>query len=182
MTEFWRLFLYIGGGLIFTVSVLDSLIRAIKHYKKGKKTVGKSFDNRVKNILTEERRISCPLIINAERDSQSRKLELSLLKDTIVAELKPIRKDIHEIKDLTLKLHHSQMTDLQIKLGHLYNNKFDVKGTLSKADQTNWDKWFSDYTALGGNSDIKRMDDLIQAARVAVTLGKANKNKGEGEQ
>ena len=50
-----------------------------------------------------------------------------------------------------------------------------IKRCFTKAEQSNWDKWYSDYAALGGNSDIKRMDDLIQAARIELTLGKTRK-------
>ena len=164
MTELWQWFVVIGSGIVFIMLVFDALVRAYKYLKTGKETAEGHLENKIKKILSDDRHV-----------------EIQLLKDAILGELIPMKKDIQDIKDHTLKLHHSQMTDLQIKLNHLYNTKFDVKGTLSKVDQTNWDKWFSDYTALGGNSDIKRMDDLIQAARVAVTLGKANKNKGEGE-
>lgn len=182
MTEFWRMFLYIGGGLIFTISVMDSAFRGFRYLKKGKTSADKRFDRRVKEILSDDRTQNCPWLLNVDRDSKARERELALLKETIVTELQPIKNDIAEIKDLTKRLHHSQMTDLQIKLGHLYHEKFDKKGSFTKVEQSNWDKWFSDYVALGGNSDIKRMDDLIQAARVELTLGKTRKNKKETEE
>jgi len=185
MSEFWRWFLIIGGGLIFTISVLDSAIRGFRYLKKGKKSVRKSFNDKVISAVQEDRKVSCPWLLNIERDHKAREMELKLTKDAIISEikseLKPILKDIGEIKDTIGKLHHSQMTDLQIKLNHLFHDKFDKKGVFNKTDQTNWDKWFSDYTSLGGNSDIKRMDELVQAARVEITLGKTRKNKEESE-
>lgn len=160
MTEFWQWFLIVGGGIIFIISVLDSIIRGIKHFLHGKKNAEQHLDNRIRSIITN-----------------IREFELKLLKETIIAELQPIKNDIADIKMINGKLHHAQMTTLQIKLAHLFHDKFDKKGILSKADQTNWDKWFSDYTALGGNSDIKRMDELIQNSRMQVSLDKLRKSK-----
>ena len=37
MTEFWQWLLIVGGGIIFIISVLDSIIRGIKHFLHGKK-------------------------------------------------------------------------------------------------------------------------------------------------
>jgi len=179
MTEVWQWFVVIGSGIVFAVLVLDAIIRTYKYFKKGKKHAEGHLENKVKDVISKDRAVNCPWIQGAKQNTENRHIELQLLKDAIIGELTPMKKDIQDIKDITLKLHHSQMNDLQIKLNHLYNNKFDVKGTLSKAEQTNWDKWFSDYSALGGNSDIKRMDELIQAARVAVTLEKANQTKKE---
>ena len=177
MTEIWQWFLVVGGGIVFTVAVWEAIIKGHKYFKKGKSSAEKNFENRVRDVLSEDRKVNCPWLVNAERENAARERELLLLKETIVTELKPIRTDIKEIKDLTQRLHHSQMTDLQIKLNHLFNDKFDKKGILVKTDQINWDKWFSDYTALGGNSDIKRMDDLIQKARVQAALDKVGKQK-----
>lgn len=179
MTEFWKWFLIIGGGLIFFISVLDSAIRGFKYFKTGRKTAGDHFSNRVKSVIAEDRHANCPWYLNSERDAKAREREVQLLKEAVIAELQPIKQDISEIKDLTKRLHHSQMTDLQIKLNHLYHDKFDKKGILTKAEQSNWDKWFSDYTSLGGNSDIKRMDEIIQSARREMTLEKTRKNKEE---
>jgi len=179
MTEFWKWFLIIGGGMIFFISVLDSAIRGFKYLKTGRKTAGDHFSNRVKSVIAEDRHINCPWYLNSERDAKARDREVQLLKEAVIAELQPIKQDIAEIKDLTKRLHHSQMTDLQIKLYHLYQEKFDKKGILTKAEQSNWDKWFSDYTLLGGNSDIKRMDEIIQSARKEMTLEKTRKNKEE---
>jgi hypothetical protein len=177
MTEFWRLFLYIGGGLIFTISVLDSAYRGFRYFKKGKTTADKRFDRKVKGILADDRIHNCPWLLNVERDSKARDRELFLLKEAIITELQPIKNDIAEIKDLNKKLYHAQLTDLQIKLSTLFHEKFETKGTLSKNEQTNWDKWFSDYTSLGGNSDIKRMDELIQKSRMHVALDRAKNSK-----
>ena len=177
MTEFWQWFLIVGGGIIFIISVLDSIIRGIKHFLHGKKNAEQHLDNRIKSVLTEERSKNCPWLLNVERDSKARDRELALLKETIITELQPIKNDISEIKDLNKKLYHAQLTDLQIKLTTLFNEKFEIKGILSKNDQTNWDKWFSDYTSLGGNSDIKRMDELIQKSRMHVALDKAKNSK-----
>jgi hypothetical protein len=66
------------------------------------------------------------------------------------------------------------MTDLMIKLSSLYHEKFEKKGHLTKLEQSNWDKWFSDYVALDGNSDVRRMDDIIQKARVQCALDKSS--------
>jgi len=177
MAEFWRIFLYICGGVIFTASVTDSGYRLYKYLKRGRTSVGKSFDNKVKRILADDRVHNCPWILNVEHESAARERELNLLKETIITQLEPIKKDISEIKDLNKKLYHAQMTDLQIKLSTLFHEKFDVKGSLTKTEQTNWDKWFSDYHSLGGNSDIKRMDDLIQKARTHAALDKAKNSK-----
>lgn len=179
MTEFWRWFLVVGGGLIFIISVLDSAIRGFRYLKKGNKSAKKSFNDKVLNAVREDRKVNCPWILSVEREHKARESEMKLLKEAIIGELKPIQKDIEQIKEITTKLHHSQMTDLQIKLNHLFHEKFDKKGTFTKAEQSNWDKWYSDYAALGGNSDIKRMDELIQAARIELTLGKTRKNKEE---
>jgi hypothetical protein len=177
MTEFWQWFIIIGGGIIFIVSVLDSIIRGVKHFLHGKKNTEQHFDNRIKSIITEERNTNCLWMRNAEKEASARELEMKLLKETIVTESQQIKNDIFEIKDLNKKLYHSQMTDLQIKLLSLYHDKFDKKGVLNKTDQTNWDKWFSDYTNLGGNSDIKRMDELIQNSRMQAALDKVHKSK-----
>ena len=177
MTEFWQWFLIIGGGIIFIISVLDSIIRGVKHFLHGKKNAEQHLNNRIKNVITEDRSVNCPWLRNSEKEASIRELEMKLLKETIVAELQPIKNDISEIKELNKKLYHAQMTDLQIKLLSLYHDKFDKKGTLNKADQANWDKWFSDYTVLGGNSDIKRMDELIQNSRMQATLDKVRKSK-----
>lgn len=177
MTEFWKWFLIVGGALIFIVSVVDSGYRLFRHLKKGKSSVDRRFDRRVKEILSDDRTQNCPWLLNVERDSKARERELLLLKETIVTELQPIKNDIAEIKDLNKKLYHAQMTDLQIKLTTLFHEKFDIRGILTKSEQTNWDKWFSDYTALGGNSDIKRMDELIQKARMHAALDRAKNSK-----
>lgn len=177
MTEYWQWFLIVGGGIIFIISVLDSIIRGVKHFRHGKKNAEQHLDNRIKSVITEERNTNCPWMRNAEKEASIRELEMKLLKEAIVAELQPIKNDISEIKDLNKKLYHAQMTDLQIKLHSLYHDKFDKKGVLNKTDQTNWDKWFSDYTDLGGNSDIKRMDELIQNSRMQATLDKVRKSK-----
>jgi len=177
MTELWQWFGVVGGGIIFIVLVFDAIIRGIKHFRTGKKNAENIFDSHVKKVIAEDRRVSCPWILNVDREAAIRERELQLLRQTIISELQPIRNDIAEIKELTKKLHHAQITSLQIKLGGLFHLKFDKNGTLSRADQADWDKWFSDYTALGGNSDIKRMDDLIQAARVELALGKIRDSK-----
>ena len=177
MTEFWRLFLIIGGGIIFTISVLDSAIRFYKYIKTGKRNANKHFDSKVKSILNDDRQKNCPFIVNAERDAINRDREIAMIKEAFRTELEPIKKDICEIKEFNMKIHHAQITDLQIKLTSLFHDKFDVKGYLTKPEQTNWDKWYSDYSALGGNSDVKKMDDLIQKARMHAALDKAKNSK-----
>lgn len=177
MTEIWQWFLVVGGGIVFTVAVWESIIKGHKYFKNSKSGAEKHFENRVRDVLSRDRKVNCPWLVNAERENAARERELLLLKETLITELKPIKNDIKDIKDLTQRLHHSQMTDLQIKLSQLFNDKFDKKGILTKADQINWDKWFSDYTKLGGNSDIRKMDDLIQKARVQAALDKVSKQK-----
>lgn len=177
MTEIWQWFLVVGGGIVFTVAVWEAIIKGHKYFKNGKSGAEKHFENRVRDVLSRDRKVNCPWLVNAERENAARERELLLLKETLITELKPIKNDIKDIKDLTQRLHHSQMTDLQIKLSQLFNDKFDKKGILTKADQINWDKWFSDYTELGGNSDIRKMDDLIQKARVQAALDKVSKQK-----
>lgn len=177
MTEIWQWFLVVGGGIVFTVAVWESIIKGHKYFKNSKSGAEKHFENRVRDVLSRDRKVNCPWLVNAERENAARERELLLLKETLITELMPIKNDIKDIKDLTQRLHHSQMTDLQIKLSQLFNDKFDKKGILTKADQINWDKWFSDYTELGGNSDIRKMDDLIQKARVQAALDKVSKQK-----
>ena len=177
MTGFWQWFLIVGGGIIFIISVLDSIIRGIKYFIHGKKNAELHLNNRIRSIIIDECNTNCPWMRNAEKEASVRGLELKLLKEAIITELQPIKNDISEIKDLNKKLHNAQITDLQIKLHSLYHDKFDKKGLLNKTDQANWDKWFSNYISLGGNSDIKKMDELIQKARVQAALDKVRKSK-----
>jgi len=166
MNEIWQWVLVVGAGIIFVVNVLEAIIKGYKHFKHGKKNADAYFEIRVKEIVRSHHDETC------NRDNAVRELEMKVLREFIASELRPIKNDISDIKMINSKLHHAQMTSLQIKLNSLYHDRFDKKGTLSKQDQANWDKWFSDYTALGGNSDIKRMDELIQNARMQATLDK----------
>lgn len=180
MTEFWTWFLYIGGGLIFIVSVLDSLIRFIKWYRQGKATAGKQIDGHIKDVLAEDRLSNCPYINGYKRDIIDRQRENDLLREFILKELKPIKEGLEEVRSWNKKMHHAIMDNLKVDLRAIYA-RFERKGTMSKNDQTNWDKYYSNYFELGGNSDIKRMDDIIQKARLEVTLGKARTTKEEKE-
>lgn len=172
----WQWFLVVGAGVVLFVQILDALIKLYKYLKHGKKNADAYFENRVKEIVKfqhDETR---------NRDSAVRELELKVLREFIASELRPIKDDIADIKMINGKLHHAQMTSLQIKLYHLFQDKFDIKGVLTREEQANWDKWFSDYTALGGNSDIKRMDELIQNARMQATLDKVRGKKRSTKQ
>jgi len=180
MTEFWAWFLYIGGGLIFTVSVLDSLIRFIKWYKTGRASAGKQIDKHINDIIAEDRKTNCPYLHGYERDVLARNRENDLLKEFILKELTPIKEGLEEVREWNKKMHHSIMDDLKVNLRSIYV-RFERKGSMTKNDQTNWDKYYSNYKDLGGNSDIKRMDDIIQKARLETTLGKARKMKEEKE-
>lgn len=182
MTEFWQWFLIVGAGLIFAIKVVDAVSDGLRYLKHGKKKAEEILDEHVIEVVQRDRKDNCPWLLNSERETSIRTLEMKLLKESIIAELQPIKLDIAEIKDLNKKLYHAQMTDLQIKLTSLFQDRFDKKGVLNKVDQANWDKWFSDYTALGGNSDIKRMDELIQKARLQSTLDKVSRTKKEKEE
>lgn len=171
MTELWQWFLVIGAGIILFVNVVDALIKLYRYLKHGKKNADAYFENRVKDIILVHRDETC------NRDNAVREMELKVLREFIASELRPLKDDIADIKMINGKLHHAQMTSLQIKLAHLFHDKFDIKGTLTKEEQANWDKWFSDYTALGGNSDIKRMDELIQNSRMQAALDKVRKKQ-----
>lgn len=171
MTEIWQWFLVVGAGVVLLVQVIDALIKLYRYLKHGKKNADAYFENRVKEIVKLHHDETC------NRDNAVRELELKVLREFIASELRPIKDDIADIKMINGKLHHAQMTSLQIKLTHLFQDKFDIKGVLTREEQANWDKWFSDYTALGGNSDIKRMDDLIQNARMQATLDKVRGKK-----
>lgn len=181
MTEFWTWFLYVGGGLIFTVSVLDSLIRFIKWYRQGKATASHQIDGHIKDVINEDRKTSCPYITGYKRDILDRQRENDLLREFILKELKPIKEGLEEVRTWNKKMHHAIMDNLKVDLRAIYT-RFERKGTMSKNDQTNWDKYYSNYAELGGNSDIKRMDDIIQKARLEVTLGKARTMKEENEE
>lgn len=172
----WELVVWILGGIIFSASVLDSLVRWVKAYRTAKKQANDKIDGHIKEVLKEDRKENCPFIIHHERDVIARQREIDMLKEFIAKELKPIIEGLEEVRSWNKKMHHAIMDDLKVNLRAIYT-RFERKGSLSKNDQTNWDKYYSNYAALGGNSDIKRMDDIIQAARLEATLGKARKSK-----
>lgn len=183
--EFWRWFLAIGGGITFLSSVLYALTNLVKYLKHGKKNADMSFERKVQKITNE--------IVNEkiEKLLKSREQEFQLIRDFIKTELKPINENINNIKILTQHLEHSLLTDLKIKLRAMYHETFEIHGELSKIEKSNWDKWFSDYSILGGNSDIKVMNDHIQKVHLEMTIekqkerakmGKNKNNKKEVEQ
>ncbi|MFU8785843.1 MAG: hypothetical protein ACNA7U_01240 [Candidatus Izemoplasmataceae bacterium] len=177
MAEAWQLAMWVGAGIIFAASVINSAVQLIIYMKKSKKNADAYLENKINDRIQEHHNDSLL------RDASVRDMEMKLFKEYLAAEIRPIAESLAKVEMMTEKLHHSQMTSLQIKLADLFNHKFDKRGILNKPDQTNWDKWFSDYTALGGNSDIKRMDDMIQKARIQSALDKvrvsSSKNKKE---
>jgi len=179
MSEAWQWFLVVGGGIIFIANVIGAVIMVVRYVKRGKDIADAHYEKKIRDVISEDRKHNCQWIINSARDAESRKVENEFFMKSIVAVIEPIKEDVRETKELLKKLHHSQMTDLQIKLSHLFHDIFDKKGKFTKTEQTNWDKWFSDYEAIGGNSDIKRMNELVQATRVAMTIGKLRSSDQE---
>lgn len=166
MTNFWQWFLTIGGAIIFIANVVLALIQITKHLKNGKRNADSHFEKRVLNIIDER--------LNPELDKmmQAREIEFKIMQEFISAELTPIREDIGAIKALNQNLQHATLTDLKIKLRSMYYDCFEVNGVLSCVEKVNWDKWFSDYVCLGGNSDIKTMNDHVQKVYLELTLEK----------
>lgn len=166
MTQTYLLFLTIGGGLIFTTNVIFALRQLVIYLKNGKKNADVYFEKKVQSI-SEKLYQEC-----FQRDKESREKELRLIKECITSELKPIKDDISFIKKSNECLRHTALTDLKIKLRELYNGPFEKKGMLSKIEKSNWDKWYSDYASLGGNSDIKVMNEQIQKIDHEITFEK----------
>jgi len=176
----WQIIGWILAAIVFSASVLDSIIRWYRAYRDAKKSANKAVDDHIKEVIKEDREFNCPAIITRERDLLDRRAETDSIKEFITSEIRPIKESLTDIKDWNKKMHHSIMDDLQIKLRAIYK-RFERKGTLSEVDQTNWDKYYSGYKNLGGNSDIKRMDEIIQKTRLEISIGKAKNKKSSQE-
>lgn len=166
MTDFWQWFLIIGGVIIFITNVLLAIFQLTKFLKNGKKNADNYFEKRVRTITG-----SC-VKSEIEIFQKDREIEFQIMREFISSELKPIKEDIQTIKVQNQNLQHATLTNLKIKLRAMYYDIFEPNGVFSQFEKSNWDKWFSDYTCLGGNSDIKTMNDHVQKVYLEITLEK----------
>lgn len=175
MTSFWQWFLVVGASIIFLANVIAAVMKLIRYLKNGKRNADVYFEKRVKKI------IDCVAADEYNKYEKQKAAELKIFSEVIMSELKPIKESIEGLKTLGDYLQHAVLTDLKIKLRKLYHESFEKNGSLTKCEKVNWDKWFSDYSHLGGNSDIKTMDDYVQKVHYELTIemqkGKTKKKK-----
>lgn len=177
METTWLWLLSIGGGIIFLSNVVYAVNKIVRFILHGKQNAESYFEKRVQKIATE---IYTELF---KRDCERREREFELMKELLATELKPMKEDLTNIKDLQTKTQAAVVSNLKLKLRDLYNMSFKRKGLFTSLEKSNWDEYYSEYFTLGGNGDVKIMNEQIQKihleAAYAKQKAKADKTQNE---